>query len=89
MEIKEIIGDYSTFFADIFDRLQKLGIDISGYPLSHLGIKIASFEEYEHLRDEIKKYSVAFAENEHNGRPIGDIALKDVIEQEGKVFISV
>jgi len=80
MEIKEIIGEYEAFFVDIFDRLQKLSIDISGYPLSHLGIKIASFEEYEHIRDQIKEHSAGFAENEHNGRPIGVMQLRIPLE---------
>ncbi|HWP61349.1 MAG TPA: VOC family protein [Candidatus Paceibacterota bacterium] len=76
MEMQEIIGDYQAFFGDISDHLQTLGVDISKYPLSHLGIKFASFEEYEHARDAIKKHTAAFAENEHNGRPIAVMQLR-------------
>lgn len=75
--MQNVIGDYATFFDDLFNRLIEIGIDISRLEMSHLGIKFASFEEYERLRDELKDYSKSFSEEEHNGRPIGMMWLKE------------
>lgn len=78
--MQNVIGDYAAFFDDLFNRLISIGIDISGLEMSHLGIKFASFAEYERTRDELKSYSKSFSEEEHNGRPIALMWLKDPLQ---------
>ena len=73
--MERLIGNYKLFFSDILTRLELLRVDITGYPMSHLGVRTATVKEYERLRDEIKKFSASFAENEHNGRPISKLLL--------------
>ncbi len=80
IHMTEIIGEYKSFFDDLYDRLKAVGIDITGYPLSHLGIKFASFEEYNNTRDALKSFSRSFAENEHNGRPVAFMWLKEPLQ---------
>ncbi|MBI4118167.1 MAG: VOC family protein [Parcubacteria group bacterium] len=75
--MEELIGDYKSFFQDIVSRLKGLGIDIAGYAISHLGVRTTTFEAYERLREDIKKHCVSYVENEHNGRPISKLLLRE------------
>lgn len=74
--MREVIGDYETFFDDLYLRLRSVGIHIDGRELSHLGIKFASFEEYERMRDVLKLQCKSYAEHEHNGRPVALMWLR-------------
>jgi len=76
-EIKSILGDYDKFFNRILENLMTKGINIDDCPMSHLGYKAMTVEEYEHVRDRLLPYSEAMVENVHNGRPIAKIILKE------------
>lgn len=78
--MKDLIGNYETFFVDTLERLKSAEIDIHGYPLSHLGVRTETFEEYEGLRDEILEYCESYVENEHNGRPISKLLLRESLK---------
>ncbi|MBI4121215.1 MAG: VOC family protein [Parcubacteria group bacterium] len=89
MEIKGLIGDYESFFADILARLKGLGVDVSGYLMSHLGVRTETVEEYERLREEIKKFCVSYVENEHNGRPISKLLLRESLPLPGGFSVAL
>ena len=42
--VGDIIGDYRAFVAQQHDRLLARGIDIRGYPLSHLAFRVPEFK---------------------------------------------
>jgi predicted metalloenzyme YecM len=80
MSMKEIIGDYQAFFAIQNDRLNNLGIDISGCEISHLAYRTASYDEYLIVRHEIEKHCIANVENVWNGRPISKMLLTEPLD---------
>lgn len=77
--LESLIGDYSAFFSDIYSELLELGVDISGYTLSHLGVRAETDDVYEMLRDNIKQYCESYVENEHNGRLISKLYLQKAL----------
>ncbi|MDX1404943.1 MAG: VOC family protein [Woeseiaceae bacterium] len=80
MSINDIIGDGSAFFADQRKRLESCGIDITGYPLSHLAYRTETHTEYLEMRDKIERFCTANVENVWNGRPISKMLLKEPLD---------
>jgi predicted metalloenzyme YecM len=78
--IAEIIGDYRAFAAEQRDRLLARGIDIAGYPLSHIAVRVAEWDLYVHQRTLLERHAIANAENVWNGRPISKIVLIEPLE---------
>lgn len=78
--IKDILGDYRGFFADLRARLDAAGIDIGGCPVSHLAFRTATDDEYLLVRDRLRAYCNAEVENVWNGRPIGKLLLANPLE---------
>jgi predicted metalloenzyme YecM len=78
--IAEIIGDYRAFAAMQHDRLLARGIDITGYPLSHIAVRVADWDLYVHQRTLLERHATATAENVWNGRPISKIVLAEPLE---------
>lgn len=76
----DLIGDYRAFFADQVGRLTGIGIDVSGYSVSHLAFRTETLEEYLSLRDQIESVSRANVENQWSGRPISKLLLKRPLE---------
>lgn len=74
--LENLIGDYSSFFSDIYSELKEKGIDIGSYSLSHFGVRAETDAAYETLRDSIKHYCESYVENEHNGRLISKLYLQ-------------
>jgi predicted metalloenzyme YecM len=68
--VGDIIGDYRGFVAQQHARLLARGIDIRPYPLSHLAVRVAEWDQYVHLRTVLERHAVANVENVWNGRPI-------------------
>jgi predicted metalloenzyme YecM len=66
----DIIGDYRGFVAQQHARLLARGIDIRPYPLSHLAVRVAEWDQYVHVRTLLERHAVANRENVWNGRPI-------------------
>src|SRR5262245_34723199 len=76
MPIANIIGDYSAFFGGLISKLMGIGIDVTGFPVSHLCYRVTTLAEYEAKRDGLKDLSRAFVENDFNGRPVSMLLLK-------------
>jgi predicted metalloenzyme YecM len=76
----DILGDYRTFAAKQHQRLLDRGIDISSYSLSHLAVRVAEWDEYVRVRDQLEHHAVINSENVWNGRPISLIVLADPLE---------
>lgn len=78
--VGDIIGDYRAFAARQRDRLAERGIDIAGYPLSHLAFRVPEWDQYVHVRTLLERHARANRENVWNGRPISLIALAEPLE---------
>jgi predicted metalloenzyme YecM len=78
--VGDIIGDYRAFAAQQRDRLLARGIDIRPYPLSHLAVRVAEWNQYVHLRTLLERHATANLENVWNGRPISKIFLATPLE---------
>ncbi len=89
MNIEQIIGDYEVFFADIFSQLNKLHINIKGVPVSHICYRVKSIEEYERVREQLKKLSVEYVETQFNGRPVSLLVLTNPLFVSGDRKISL
>lgn len=72
----ELLGDPAAFFATQRHRLSDLGIDIDGYPLSHLAFRTSTVDEYLDMRDQLERHSTANVENVWNGRRISKLLLR-------------
>jgi hypothetical protein len=59
MAMDAIIGDYAGFFAQQKGRLAALGIEIAGYPLSHLALRTETLDAYLVVRERIEAFCVA------------------------------
>jgi predicted metalloenzyme YecM len=73
---QSILGDYQAFFVALLGNLQEAGICVKNLPLSHLCIRAATNAEYETKREQLKRLSRAFVENEFNGRPLSMFLLR-------------
>jgi len=76
-QIKELIGDYQTFFSDLMCRMQAVGIDITGMPMSHLLYRTVTMPEYITLRDGLKTQCSEFVETQFNGRAVSILILRE------------
>ena len=75
--IADIIGDYRGFAEMQRDRLAARGIDIAGYPLGHLAIRVPDWDLYVHQRTLLERHARANHESVWNGRPISKIVLNE------------
>ncbi len=73
----EILGDYTEFYTLQAERLQKLGIDISGLEVSHLAFRTETLAEYLVVRQKLESICSANVENTWNGRPISKLLLQE------------
>ncbi len=87
--IAEIIGDYRAFAAMQRDRLAARGIDIAGYPLSHLAVRVADWDLYVHQRTLLERHARTNRENLWNGRPISKILLREPLHVERQVTVDL
>ena len=78
--VGDIIGDYRGFVAQQHARLLARGIDIRPYPLSHLAVRVAEWDQYVHVRTLLERHATANLENVWNGRPISMILLVTPLE---------
>jgi predicted metalloenzyme YecM len=74
--MKNTIGDYQAFFSLQRERLDDIGIDISGYEISHLAYRTETYDEYLLVRGRIEKHCTSNVESVWNGRPISIMQLK-------------
>src|SRR3989454_1431874 len=78
--VGDIIGDYRGFVAQQHARLLARGIDIRPYPLSHLAVRVAEWDQYVHVRTLLERHATANLENVWNGRPISKILVVTPLE---------
>ena len=78
--VGDVIGDYRGFVAQQHARLLARGIDIRPYPLSHLAVRVAEWDQYVHVRTLLERHATANLENLWNGRPISKILLVTPLE---------
>jgi predicted metalloenzyme YecM len=78
--VGDIIGDYCGFVAQQHARLLARGIDIRLYPLSHVAVRVAEWDQYVHVRTLLERHATANLENVWNGRPISKILLVTPLE---------
>jgi len=76
----EILGDYAEFYVRQVQRLQKLGIDISGLEVSHLAFRTETLAEYLVVRQQLESICSANVENTWNGRPISKLLLQEPLQ---------
>src|SRR6266851_165650 len=88
MAMDAIIGDYAGFFAEQKGRLSALGIEIAGYPLSHLAFRTETLDAYLVVRERIEAFCVANVENVWNNRPISKLLLREPIYVQPDVPVS-
>lgn len=77
---KEILGDYTQFYALQAQRLQSLGIDIDGLEISHLAFRTETLAEYLVVRQKLEPLCSANVENTWNGRPISKLLLQEPLQ---------
>ena len=77
---KEILGDYTEFYAMQAQRLQNLGIDIEDLEISHLAFRTETLAEYLVVRRELEALCAANVENTWNGRPISKLLLQKPLQ---------
>ena len=87
--LKELIGDYQSFFSDLLQRMKEIGIDMSGMPMSHLLYRVETTEEYVNLLDNIKPLCSEFVETQFNGRAVSILGLRDTLSLEDGFQCSV
>lgn len=77
MQIKQLIGSYHDFFADLSARLNNVGISLTGLPISHLLYRVTTLPEYTQLRDQLRPFCSEFVETQFNDRAISILILKE------------
>jgi predicted metalloenzyme YecM len=87
--MENIIGDYRAFFADLLQRINRIGIDVAGCPISHLAYRTETFPEYEQVRERIRRFCIADLENVWNGRPIDKLLLKEPLALDEQAQVSL
>ncbi|MFA6303926.1 MAG: VOC family protein [Legionella sp.] len=89
MQLEQLIGNYQSFFSNILNRLKKMGISISGMPLSHLLYRVATVSEYVVLREQIKQLCSEFVETQFNGRAVSILILQEPLILEDGFQVSM
>jgi predicted metalloenzyme YecM len=77
--LRRLVGDYVEFFTCRLFLLSEIDIDVSEYPISHLAVRVGTYEDYLDLRDAIEKISKANVENVWSGRPISKLLLTEPV----------
>ena len=82
--MKELIGDYDAFVANVNRGLDEAHIASSELALlDHLGYRTETMDEYSSVLDEFRSLGEDMGEIIIQGRPISIIALQDPIETGG------
>ena len=76
--VEEEIGDVEGFYAHVVARLERLGVDVTELPLSHVAYRCGSLDAYHSTRDALETVCAANVENEWHGRPISKLLLSSV-----------
>jgi predicted metalloenzyme YecM len=75
-DLKEIIGDYSTFLDDILTRVQNEGFDLNDFvQIDHICYRTTSGENYAKKKKELEPVAKLLGETMVNERPISTFRL--------------
>lgn len=66
-----ILENYENFIIKILDKLNKLGIDVSGLNMDHIGYQASSNEDYDKLKAEFDAIGERVSEAVVGGRRVG------------------
>ncbi len=70
-----ILESFTTFLDEFFEKLNKLGIDISKYKLDHIGYQTSSDTDYDKLKTELFPIAQLVYEAILGGRRVGIFKL--------------
>lgn len=76
-ELQALLGDYKAFFADLQQRIAGTGIEIAGYPVSHIAYRTETFDGYVEVRNTLRRFCSREVENRWNGRLINKLLLDE------------
>ncbi len=79
-ELKQIIGDYSSFLDDILSRVEAEGFDMADFSqMDHMCYRTTSTENYEQKKAELSALAELLGETMVNGRPISTFRLNEPV----------
>ena len=82
--ITSTIGDIGAFYGDIASRVERLGIDVASYPLSHAAYRCRSGPDYVARRDALEPVCHANVESVWHDRPISLLLLRSMLPLGGR-----
>jgi len=88
-QVRSLIGDYELFFSDLLSRMKKIGINVTGMPMSHLLYRAEDIKEYKELRDRLKKLCSRFVETQFNDRAVSILILREALLLEDGFSVSM
>ena len=89
MDVQDIPTQLRGFVAQQDRRCRSLGIDVSGYAISHVAVRCRTWDEYVATRDSLERVASANLENVWNGRPISKLVLSEPVPVGGERHVSV
>lgn len=75
--IEEVIGDYKKLIGDVYENLKEIGIDVSAFPIDHIGYRTTTRKKYETLRNKLNYFGDLVSEIIIRNRPIAIFKLKE------------
>lgn len=72
-----ILDNYGNFIKRILDKLDELGIDVSGLNMDHIGYQASSDEDYDKLKVEFDAIGKRVSEAVVGGRRVGIYKLNE------------
>jgi len=82
--MKQLIGDYEPFIANINAGLDTLGIDTSELSMmDHVCYRVETTERYDELLHLLVEEALLLGENEVSGRPIATFEFKEYLNAGG------
>ena len=79
MPASDILEQVPEFEAEQGEKCRRLGIDVSGFGLSHVAVRCRNWREYVAARDALEQVSNSNLENVWNGRPISKLVLAEPV----------
>jgi len=83
MDAAFLLREVPAFEAQQAERCRALGIDVSGFGLSHVAVRCRTWRDYVAARESLEEVSTGNHENVWNGRPISKIALAQPVALSG------
>lgn len=75
----DVLAAVPEFYAEQAAKCAVLGIDVAGFPVSHVAVRTRTWRDYVELRDALEQVSTGNLENVWNGRPISKLMLREPV----------